>query len=47
MLFIDSLLASTISPIKIGKIRDAKLDNIKKTKPSIYADLLFEVFKYP
>ena len=39
MFSIDFLLASTISPMNIGKTREAKLDSKRKINPSKYADL--------
>ena len=39
MLSIDFLLASTISPMNIGKTSEAKLDNKRNNNPSKYDDL--------
>ena len=39
MFSIDFLLASTISPMNIGKMREAKLDSKRKRSPSKYIDL--------
>ena len=39
MFSIDFLLASTISPMNIGKTREAKLDSKRKINPSKYDSL--------
>ncbi len=39
MRLIELLLASTISPMNMGKIKEAKLDRIRNSKPNKYMDL--------